>query len=340
MEDVGVTVFCLVYNHEKYIRACLDSIICQKTSFRYQIIVHDDASTDRSREIIEEYAKIYPGLIVPILQDENQWSKKIGIVKTFIEPRVHSKYVAICEGDDYWVDNKKLQKQFEAMEAHPECGICLHRTSEVSEKGNLTGIEYPEQVYPTGTITAEELFATFFPRFYQTTSYFLRASLWHEYIRNPPAYRAIIDIGDASMLLFFGSASGIYQINEVMSCYRRGAPTSWSAQQMNDSKKRSKHFDSMVRGYICFDEMTNKKYHSFFASYISKCLYAKCAFDRNFKDFFAENRFEYLKELPVVKRLTVYFGLVFPGFIHKIYLRHINSQNRTEQKKWYGKAMI
>ena len=119
-----VSVICCAYNHEPYIRECLDGLVKQETSFKYEVIVHDDASTDATAEVIREYQAMYPGLIRPIYQIENQYSRKTAILRTFVYPRVKGKYVAICEGDDYWTDSQKLQKQVDALEADSEFSMC------------------------------------------------------------------------------------------------------------------------------------------------------------------------------------------------------------------------
>lgn len=115
-KEILVTVICLTYNHEKYIRECIDGFVMQKTNFAYEVIIHDDASTDNTAEIIKQYQQQYPDIIIPILQTENQYSKKVPIGKTFIYPRARGKYIAFCEGDDYWIDQYKLQKQVDFLE--------------------------------------------------------------------------------------------------------------------------------------------------------------------------------------------------------------------------------
>ena len=126
--DIKVSVYCLAYNHEKFIRNTLDGFVSQKTNFKYEVIIHDDASTDNTTNIIREYEEKYPDIIKPIYQTENQYSKGIGIIPNYIVPRIRGKYVAACEGDDYWCDDYKLQKQFDYMEKHSECSMCVHNT--------------------------------------------------------------------------------------------------------------------------------------------------------------------------------------------------------------------
>ena len=99
---VMVTIWCTAYNHERYIRECLDGFINQQTNFRFEAIVHDDSSTDSTADIIREYEAKYPDIIKPIYETENQYSKQDGSLKRIMESHNHGKYVAICEGDDYW----------------------------------------------------------------------------------------------------------------------------------------------------------------------------------------------------------------------------------------------
>lgn len=115
-----VSICCVTYNHEPYIKACLDSFLIQKCNFKYEILIHDDASTDNTQEIIKIYQEKYPEIIKPILQVENQRSKLGGgINPRFNYPRAQGKYIALCEGDDYWTDPLKLQKQVDFLESNP-----------------------------------------------------------------------------------------------------------------------------------------------------------------------------------------------------------------------------
>lgn len=122
-----VTIRCLAYNHEPYIRQCLEGFVMQKTNFRFEAIVHDDASTDGTAAIIREYAEKYPDIIKPIFETENQYSKRDGSLRRIMDAHTHGKYVATCEGDDYWIDPLKLQKQVDFLEKHPECVYSCHR---------------------------------------------------------------------------------------------------------------------------------------------------------------------------------------------------------------------
>lgn len=135
-KDILVSVNCITYNHAAYIRQCLDGFLMQKTNFRYEVLVHDDASTDGTADIIREYADRYPDIILPYYQTENQYSRGKGFVGGAINRRrARGKYIASCEGDDYWTDPMKLQKQVEYMEEHPDCTMCYTGFRNVDENG-------------------------------------------------------------------------------------------------------------------------------------------------------------------------------------------------------------
>lgn len=123
-----VSIKCLVYNHEPFLRQCLDGFIMQKTNFAFEAIVHDDASTDNSVAIIREYAEKYPDIIKPIYETENQYSKRDGSLNKIMTEAIHpdSKYVAYCEGDDYWTDPYKLQVQVDFLEKNKQCTLVYH----------------------------------------------------------------------------------------------------------------------------------------------------------------------------------------------------------------------
>lgn len=124
MNNPLVSISCITYNHAPYIRQCLDGFLMQQCDFEYEILIHDDASTDGTSDIIREYQKKYPEIIKPIIQKENQWSQGVrGINIKFNFSRAKGKYIALCEGDDYWTDPLKLQKQVSFLEANPEYSL-------------------------------------------------------------------------------------------------------------------------------------------------------------------------------------------------------------------------
>ena len=126
MEDdkILVSVCVLSYNHVKTIKRCLNSIVNQNVNFKFEVLIHDDNSTDGTINIIREFENSYPSVIRPVYEKENQYYKNNNAGRmdaVFNVPRAKGKYIAFCEGDDYWTDPQKLQIEYDYMEKHPEC---------------------------------------------------------------------------------------------------------------------------------------------------------------------------------------------------------------------------
>jgi glycosyltransferase involved in cell wall biosynthesis len=132
-----VSILCLVYNHEKYVEDAIRGFLLQVTEYPYEVLIHDDASDDGSVEIIKKYEKEYPNIIKPIYQKENQWSKNDALIRNMQYGRAKGKYIAYCDGDDCWVDPKKLQIQIDYLESHPQIAISSHDAVVVDENYKL-----------------------------------------------------------------------------------------------------------------------------------------------------------------------------------------------------------
>lgn len=137
MKTPKVSIICFAYNQASFIRDALDGFVMQKTNFPFEVLIHDDASADGTADIIREYAEKYPDIIKPIFQTENQYSKGIAIGCTYLYPRVRGKYVAVCDGDDFWTDAYKLQKQVDFLDANPEYNIVYHPVSVLWQDGRM-----------------------------------------------------------------------------------------------------------------------------------------------------------------------------------------------------------
>lgn len=205
-----VSIHCIVYNHERYLRDTLNGFVMQKTSFPFEAIVHDDVSSDGSKAIIEEYAKRYPEIIKPVYEVENQYSKHNGSLERVMENATNGKYVAVCEGDDYWTDPFKLQKQYEFMEANPEFIMCCHNA--FSDFGNKRGIEISPTIKSHEITLEEMLHAWFIP----TASLFYRFDKYKE-IEHSKAY--VND--DYALEIRLLSKGKVYYDDSIMATYRR-----------------------------------------------------------------------------------------------------------------------
>lgn len=159
-----VSIRCLVYNHEPFLRQCLDGFVMQQTTFPFEAIVHDDVSTDGSAAIIREYAEKYPDIIKPIYETENQYCKHDGSLRRVMDAAIHpaAKYVAVCEGDDFWTDPHKLQLQVDFLESHPDYSLSVHEYkvwNEVKKEFEPHQLEVLKGVKGNLTLTLED-FAT------------------------------------------------------------------------------------------------------------------------------------------------------------------------------------
>lgn len=132
-----VSIICLTYNQEEFVRDCLDGFLAQKTDFPIEILIYDDASTDSTPEIIREYAEKRPDVFKPTFYTTNNYSQGLGFVGLYTGIKeARGKYVAYCEGDDYWTDPLKLQKQVAFMDANSKYAICAHETSIKDNRGS------------------------------------------------------------------------------------------------------------------------------------------------------------------------------------------------------------
>ena len=213
MDKPLVSILCNVYNHGPFLRKCLEGFVSQQTDFPFEILIHDDASTDQSAAIIRDFEKSYPDLIKPIYQAVNQYSQRVRITISLQFPRAKGKYIAICEGDDYWTDPLKLQKQFDYMETHPDCTLCF--TNAITHWYNG---KYPDKefaVIEDRDYNGVELTRKWIS---PTCSFFFRSSIVPEYIticKNNPC----IIIGDSPIMLTCAKMGKIHGMSDITCVY-------------------------------------------------------------------------------------------------------------------------
>lgn len=239
MDTPVVSVCCTCFNHERYIAKALQSFINQNTSFKYEIIVHDDASTDNSANIIREFEAKYPDLIHPIYQKENQYSKKVKITKDIIIPRAKGKYIALCEGDDFWCDPEKLQIQFEYMEEHSDCYLTCHSNLIVDESGKH--VISVKKLADYDVDIGFELAIRQSPIAHLST-YFVRKELFYSFT----SIKELCPVGDLSLCIEAAIKGPIHYSNRMMSCYRKMSVSSWSREMASNHEKREKHLLRMI----------------------------------------------------------------------------------------------
>ena len=284
MDEIKVTVCCATYNHEKYIRKCLEGIVNQVTDFRYEVLIRDDASTDNTQSIINEYVEKYPELFITIYEKENLWNQGINI-HAYLKKSARGKYIAYCEGDDYWTDMYKLQKQFDALESNTGLSMCTHITQLVSEdEKELRGI-LPEKNYfdlETGIILRDEFAKLIYLDYghpFHTTSYFIRKEILYALMEGELSR---FKIWDYMILRIALLGEGIFYYNELMSVYRCDSISSLGTA-----------FDGSI-----YENENNYKF-----------ALAKCEFDLVLNDKL-ERRYEDIIYKSVVEEFLHYAGLL------------------------------
>lgn len=265
--DIKVSVFCLAYNHEKYIRNCLDGFVNQKTSFQYEVLIHDDASTDKTAEIIREYAEKHPEIIKPVFQTENQYSRGGRIITRYLLPRAQGEYFAWCEGDDCWIDENKLQRQVDFLDSHEDFASCYHRVEfhKISEN-KITVIP---QMNESREFTADEIIKR--GAIFQLSAAMLRAE---KYKNMPECFRAK-GFGDVQLFMYSAMCGRCYVLEDVMSMYRHGTAGSYTERFKNsDTEKKIAH----EMEYISMLERVNAHYDYKYADAIS-CITGRLRFN-------------------------------------------------------------
>lgn len=248
-----VVIHTLAFNHEPYIRDTLEGIVKQKTTFPFVAIVHEDASTDRTAEIIREYEKKYPDIIKPIYEKENQYSRKdnsLGRIMKQACIATEAKYVAWCEGDDYWTDPNKLQMQVDFLEKHPDYSLCFHNVNVLHQ--NTVGMKTQCGNVESRDYTAQEVFNRWV---IPTCSAVMRIDC----AIKTPVHRDFI-VGDNVLWATCLSMGKIHGFKDVMGVYRR-VETGWTARMSKSRDLRHdtglkwiKHYKAMIACFPNIDE--------------------------------------------------------------------------------------
>lgn len=322
-KDIMVSISCLVYNHGKYLRECLEGMVHQKTNFNYEILIHDDASTDDSADIIREYEAKYPDLIKPIYQTENQYSKKVMIQFTYQIPRVKGKYMAMCEGDDYWCDETKLQKLVDALEADEQCVFAVHRVQAINEEGTPLANTYPDYPLETGYIDGEVIVRKLLAGEhvpFQTSSHVYRSRFLTE--MDPiPEFMRRASSGDLVRILYFCCQGKIHFTDEIMSCYRMNSAGSWSARINRDVAYKSAWLKNCIDMFEKFDVFTEGKYHDGIEATVKRRTFSLLKNNFDVKAMMSPEYRDAFNAMPLTERVcyTIVRYLPFTkGFIHKL----------------------
>ena len=311
MEDnnILVSIICTAYNHEKYIRDALEGFVMQKTNFKFEALVHDDASTDGTAAIIREYAEKYPDIIVPIIQTENQFSKKVGITHNILMPMAKGKYIAICEGDDFWTDENKLQLQVDFLESHPDYTACVHNSTlrycMKNKKDRLIVSKKEEHdVLFEDVVWGME-------NAYQTSSLVVR----REFVCTMPDFYKIAQkysFGDFPRAIWYTIVGKVHFFPYDMSTYRlMSTPTSWSASTSSTSQ-RIRHKQGVIEMFEGVKNHVSDERKKLLDEVIKEKRFEILEHQRDYKKMLSSEFSEVWKKKSLKYRIKFYIKMLCP----------------------------
>ncbi|MBQ0109457.1 MAG: glycosyltransferase family 2 protein [Clostridiales bacterium] len=273
MGEIAVSVVCNAYNQKKYIKSALEGFVMQKTNFLFEVLVHDDASTDGTQDVIREFEQKYPDIIKPIYDTENQYSKQNGSLRKIAERRVQGKYIAICEGDDYWTDPLKLQKQFDFMESHPDYTLCGCSTDWLNMLNGT--VAKKSRTETDKDVTLEEFMLPSNGRPFPAVSFFVKTDIW----LSLPKWQ--FPVGDLPLTYYCAMKGKVRMLADTMCVYRWNADGSWTANS-SDYEKRAKINERMIQAYENMNEDTEYKYDALVKKVILKQKYTLALMRQDF----------------------------------------------------------
>lgn len=301
--DIKVSVCCITFNQEKFLQQALDSILNQKTDFKFEILVHDDASTDDTATILDRYSSRYPEILKVVRPLKNQYSQGRKIFP-FLFERAKGKYIAICEGDDYWINDKKLQMQYDYIESNPDCTLLCHSAKFVDMNNkSIGGISLSEKNRKFFLNEVLEKSIGF-----PTASYFFPTYL----VQNIPEYFINAPVEDDPLQLICLSKGYAYYMNEFMSVYRKNVAGSWNERIKKNPEKRLIHYTQKIKMYKEFNKFTCEKYNSSVEEAIAIEELNIVLTNQDYK-LLRERKFQtYINRLPFKTKVRLKFMEKFP----------------------------
>ncbi|AND83744.1 glycosyltransferase [Clostridium tyrobutyricum] len=328
MNEILVSINCITYNHQNYIAEAIDSFLMQKTNFKYEILIHDDASIDGTSDIIRNYSNKYPNIIKSIIQTENQYSKDVEVL-SLNSRRAKGKYIALCEGDDYWTDPYKLQKQVDYMENNPNCGMCFHASDLIKVgKGKIDQIK----PYNENCISTTEDIILGDGGFMATNSILYRKSIMNDI----PNFYINAPVKDYPLQILTSAKNYAYYINQSMSVYRIGVEGSWTSR-MNSKENKIEKLITLKKQIANmlneFNEYSNHKYSNAIHKKIVEDKIEILIINKEIKALKSPEYKIIYDSLTLKQKIKIYARFYMPN----VYIKFSNIKRKVKYKLLYNK---
>ena len=327
--SILVSINCITYNHEKYIAQAIEGFLMQKTNFEYEIIIGEDCSTDGTRAIVQKYINKYPDKIKMITSDKNVGARNN-------DNRVFNasvgKYIAYCEGDDYWIDEYKLQKQVDYIENNENCSMVFHNTKYFNDKSKKFSVvnKVKSGKYNIGDVIVNG--GGFIP----TASILYRKHI----MNNPPDFYTKGFVGDYPLQMLCALNGYVYCIDDFMSVYRTNVDGSWSSQCKKINKEKLiKRYQGIIDILDMFNKYTKFSYDKFVNEAKLPLEFEIYLFESNKIRFNKYNKFlECYNNLSKRKRIkTLFKGNFTDTYIYAYNLKVSIKEFIKKLLGWYSK---
>lgn len=310
-----ITVIVMTYNQKEYISKALDSILSQNIDIGYSILIHDDCSNDGTYEILLDYQTKYPNKIQIIHQETRKFlvdGFNMMIYK-YVVPHIETKYVAYCDGDDFWCDDFKLQKQYDFMEKHKDYSMCFHSAYQLKNDEDMSSkwfISKEKDIDMTDLINDKPGICV------ATSSIFLRKEVFVDF----PDWRKAFPVEDVPMYIMAAIYGKIHCLSDVMCVYRQFASGSWTSQNKNNLDRKAKHLNGIKEAIIIFDEWSQRKYSDLVTLQINSCDFRIALLTKNYNVIFNKTYKHLLKRMTFKERISLKLQYRLPclyNLLHK-----------------------
>lgn len=311
-----ISVILMTYNQKDYIEKAIDSVLCQKTNVDYDILIHDDCSDDGTYEIILNKQKEYPNKI-KIIKEESRRFLIDGfnmMIYKYVVPHVDSKYIAYLDGDDYWCDENKLQKQYDFMESNKDYSMCFHCAYQLKNDNDFSSKWFIDE---EGDIDMSDLINDKPGIKIATSSIFLKSEVFKDFSEWRKKY-PVEDVPLYMTAILYGK---VHRLKDIMCVYRQFASGSWSSQNRDDSNRKIKHLKDLTSATIEFDEQTNYKYHELVIKQIEGCDFRIAYIKKDFKKIFSKQNKRFINRLNIKERMIMLLEYKMPkayNFLKKV----------------------